>query len=89
MILTYKYRLKNWNAKSALRRHAYAVNQYGTTAVRNSAIPSRVTGPEHQSVNGHRIMTCNAFAKAQARCSAFINRRSAACVAPLRKAATS
>jgi len=27
MILTYKYRLKNRNAKSALRRHAYAVNQ--------------------------------------------------------------
>ena len=27
MILTYKYRIKNANAKSALRRHAFAVNQ--------------------------------------------------------------
>ncbi|MFZ0867797.1 MAG: hypothetical protein WAN06_14190 [Candidatus Sulfotelmatobacter sp.] len=27
MILTYKYRIKNRNAKSALRRHAFAVNQ--------------------------------------------------------------
>ena len=27
MLLTYKYRIKNRNAKAALRRHAFAVNQ--------------------------------------------------------------